>query len=167
MYVSQVLGVPHAPDAIFVDEHDNLTIHGDAFHVGSSMTVISSRRHALSKTFGDLRPADLQELLNSDSLPRDRTVADSYSVVGVEVWGYGVGDVADLIQGLNASLVQVLPLSQYLACMREHVTALQGSPGRGQAHRSWQEAPGAVPHQSAAPSSGHIRGRGTIHRADT
>ena len=108
---------PDAPSALFIDEYFVLTIRGSARLLNK--TVITSRRHCLSKTFGDVTPDTLVAILNA--APTDGTSEDAYTVVGVEVWGYGVADIADLVARLNASHVAVVGIEEYVARLNQHV----------------------------------------------
>ena len=110
------------PEAVFVDEHDRLTIHGGAYLLpGLPETIVTSRRHILSKTFGDVTHEELVQLLNDPNLPRDTSSMDSYSLIGVEVWGYGVSDIVGIVSKLNQSAVRVVSLSQYVSCLRRNI----------------------------------------------
>ena len=52
---------------------------------------------------------------------------DGYSLVGVEVWGYGVTDIRDVVSGLDNSRVRVVNAEDYVACLNEYVVQNQAS----------------------------------------
>ena len=64
-------------------------------------TVVTSRRHCLSRTFGDVTPASLVEALRA--APADPTSPAGFSVVGVEVWS-AVARAGDIGGGFDAHL---------------------------------------------------------------
>mmetsp|Transcript_33275 Transcript_33275/g.54978 ORF Transcript_33275/g.54978 Transcript_33275/m.54978 type:complete len:539 (+) Transcript_33275:78-1694(+) len=114
---------PAPPAAVFVDEEVQLSIKGAAWRVRDAKgrptdTVVTSRRHCLSNTFGDVTPDSLVEILNH--APADPTSTSSYSVVGVEVWSYGVNDIVAVVARLNASRVRVVGTDEYVACLKQH-----------------------------------------------
>lgn len=113
-----------------MDEYTQLTIRGDAFFLSSSSTIVTSRRHVLSKTFGDVTPDSLVQLLDSPTVSRDPTSVDGYSLITAEVWGYGVSDVVKIASRLNASNTRVVALDEYIACLRQNAKDLrvQGHP---------------------------------------
>ena len=54
-----------------------------------------------------------------NAAPTDLRETSAYSVVGVEVWGYGVSNVVEIAKAaaLDASPVKVVGLDEYLACV--------------------------------------------------
>eukprot|EP00658_Telonema_sp_P-2_P003204 TRINITY_DN11175_c0_g3_i1.p2 TRINITY_DN11175_c0_g3~~TRINITY_DN11175_c0_g3_i1.p2 ORF type:complete len:178 (+),score=58.07 TRINITY_DN11175_c0_g3_i1:42-575(+) len=83
-------------------------------------TLVTARRFALSKTFGvRVNPDQLVAGLNAGSV--DYKSEQGYSVVGVEVWSYGVTDLKDVAARLEASRVRVVSAQEYAACLRQHV----------------------------------------------
>ena len=58
------------------------------------------------------------ETLNSS--PTDPTSTGGYSVIGVEVWGYGVTDIVEVVEALDPEKVRVVPLDEYFACLKQH-----------------------------------------------
>lgn len=119
----QLEAKPAPPEAVFVDEEVQLSIRGRAWRLrdsagGLTQTIVSSRRHCLSKTFGDVTPDTLVEILNR--APTDRRSTTAYSVVGVEVWGYGVKDIVSVVARLNKSRVRVVGIREYVACLKQH-----------------------------------------------
>ena len=88
--------------------------------------MFTSRRHTLSKTFGDVDPQSLVPLLNG--APQRPDSPDGYSVVGVEVWGYGVSDIARVAGNLDATRVRVVGLEEYVACLKERALPSKQTP---------------------------------------
>ena len=84
--------------------------------------IVSSRRHCLSKTFGYVTPDSLVPILNA--APTDPTSTSGYSVIGVEVWGYGVEDIVGVVGRLNASRVRVVGIDEYVACLKRDALPL-------------------------------------------
>jgi hypothetical protein len=124
---AEVLALAHPPEALFVDEEETLTIRGNAWRLRDaagklSDTIVSSRRHCLSKTFGDVTPASLVQALNA--APNAPDSPDGYSVIGVEVWGYGVSDVRAIAEAVDPQRVRVVTLSEYVACLKERALPL-------------------------------------------
>jgi len=117
----ELISLDNPPSAIFVDEYELLTIKGDSRLVGDSDTIVTSRRHTLSKTFGDVDVDSLVEKLNDEGdSPKTPNSADGYSVIGVEVWGYGVSDIKNIIDRLDDSIV-VVSIEEYVACLNANV----------------------------------------------
>lgn len=119
---AELLASAAPPVAIFVDEEVELSIKGDAWRLlnatgAESDTIVTSRRHCLSKTFGDVTPTSLIGILND--APREPLSPSGYSVIGVEVWGYGVRDIAEVVARLNTSHVRIVGVGEYVACLKE------------------------------------------------
>jgi len=122
---AEVVADPEAaPTAVLVDEYEALTIKGDAWYISlgdgteRSNTVVTSRRHCLSTTFGDVTPDQLVETLNSS--PTNPTSTDGYSVIGVEVWSYGVSDIAGIVERLDPTKTRVVSIDEYFACLKQN-----------------------------------------------
>ena len=79
---AEQLELSSPPEALFVDVEKVLTIKGNAQRlIGAdgqpTDSIVSSRRHCLSKTFGDVTPAELVKLLNTAS-PTTPTAVEGY-----------------------------------------------------------------------------------------
>ena len=106
-----------------------LTIKGNARRLHGSNgqptdTILSSRRHCLSKTFGDVTPAELVALLNTKA-PNTPAVVEGYSMIGVEVWGYGVSDIVGVAEQLDSERVRVVGIGEFVACLKERALPLK------------------------------------------
>eukprot|EP00928_Gymnodinium_smaydae_P079838 TRINITY_DN63673_c0_g1_i1.p2 TRINITY_DN63673_c0_g1~~TRINITY_DN63673_c0_g1_i1.p2 ORF type:complete len:305 (+),score=31.30 TRINITY_DN63673_c0_g1_i1:814-1728(+) len=120
----ELLALPNPPKALFVDEELTLSIKGSAWRLPTqsgdiSNTILSSRRHVLSKTFGDVTPDSLRNVLNTAPLAPNSI--DGYSIIGAEVWGYGVSDIAAIVANLNTSHVRIVGIGEYVACLKQRV----------------------------------------------
>ena len=111
--------VAQSVDVIFLDDYYlSSNLSGRVLEINS--TIVTARRYALSKTFGvRVDPSELVNALNSASI--DPTVEAGYSLVGVEVWGYGVKDIHDIVSQLDLDRVRVVDANEYIRCLRELV----------------------------------------------
>lgn len=107
-------------DAIFLDDYYlSSNLSGRVLRINN--TVITARRYALSKSFGvRVNPDQLVDALNAASATPNSEAG--YSVVGVEVWGYGVKDIQNVVSRLNHTRVRVVSVQEYIDCLRQHAT---------------------------------------------